>query len=102
MATHSNILAWRIPWTEEPGGLQSTRRSSEGQEHAYSGTLSRAAFTISSSSLMVTPPSPPQSPVHPTGVGVSVSVGVGVSTSVAGGVGVADEVGVAVVVRVEV
>ena len=24
MATHSNMLAWRIPWTEEPGGLQST------------------------------------------------------------------------------
>ena len=24
MATHSNILACRIPWTEEPGGLQST------------------------------------------------------------------------------
>ena len=23
MATRSNILAWRIPWTEEPGGLQS-------------------------------------------------------------------------------
>ena len=23
METHSNILAWRIPWTEEPGGLQS-------------------------------------------------------------------------------
>ena len=23
MATHSNILAWRIPWTEEPEGLQS-------------------------------------------------------------------------------
>ena len=22
MATHSGILAWRIPWTEEPGGLQ--------------------------------------------------------------------------------
>ena len=22
MATHSNILAWRIPWTKEPGGLQ--------------------------------------------------------------------------------
>ena len=27
MATHSSILAWRIPWTEEPGGLQSTMRS---------------------------------------------------------------------------
>jgi len=24
MATHSNILAWKILWTEEPGGLQST------------------------------------------------------------------------------
>ena len=23
MATHSSILAWEIPWTEEPGGLQS-------------------------------------------------------------------------------
>ena len=26
MATHSSILVWRIPWTEEPGGLQSTGR----------------------------------------------------------------------------
>ena len=26
MATHSTILAWRIPWTEEPGGLQSMGR----------------------------------------------------------------------------
>ena len=25
MATHSSILAWEIPWTEEPGGLQSFR-----------------------------------------------------------------------------
>ena len=24
MATHSSILAWKIPWTEEPDGLQST------------------------------------------------------------------------------
>ena len=23
VATHSSILAWRVPWTEEPGGLQS-------------------------------------------------------------------------------
>ena len=27
MATHSSILAWRIPWTEEPGRLQSMRFS---------------------------------------------------------------------------
>ena len=26
MATHSSILAWRIPWTKEPGGLQSMGR----------------------------------------------------------------------------
>ena len=25
MATHSSVLAWRIPWTEEPGRLQSMR-----------------------------------------------------------------------------
>ena len=29
MATHSSLLAWRIPWTEEPGGLQSI--GSQGQ-----------------------------------------------------------------------
>ena len=29
-ATHSSILAWTIPWTEEPGGLQSTHSSVEG------------------------------------------------------------------------
>ena len=26
MAAHSSILAWRIPWTEEPGGIQSIHR----------------------------------------------------------------------------
>ena len=29
MATHSSILAWRIPWTEEPGRLQSTVSQSQ-------------------------------------------------------------------------
>ena len=28
MATHSSILAWEIPWTEEPGGLQSMESQS--------------------------------------------------------------------------
>ena len=32
MATHSSILAWRIPWMEEPGGLQSTGSWSEALE----------------------------------------------------------------------
>ena len=31
MATHSSILAWRFPWTEEPGGLQSI--GSQGIRH---------------------------------------------------------------------
>ena len=35
MATHSNILAWRIPWTKEPGGLQSRQGSQRiGQDGA--------------------------------------------------------------------
>ena len=29
MATHSSIIAWRIPWTEEPGGLQSVELQSQ-------------------------------------------------------------------------
>ena len=29
MATHSSILAWRIPWTEVPGGLQSMGTKSQ-------------------------------------------------------------------------
>ena len=32
MATHSTIFAWRIPWTEEPGGLQSTGSQRIGQD----------------------------------------------------------------------
>ena len=32
MATHSSSLAWRIPWTEEPGGLQSIGSHRVGQD----------------------------------------------------------------------
>ena len=32
MATHSNILAWEIPWTEEPGRLQSMRSQRVGHD----------------------------------------------------------------------
>ena len=40
MATHSSILAWRIPWPEEPGGLQTIGSQSQTQlkrlsTHAY-------------------------------------------------------------------
>ena len=39
MASHSNILAWEIPWTEETGGLQSRRvtEESETTEHTHNG-----------------------------------------------------------------
>ena len=33
MVTHSSILAWRIPWAEEPGRLQSTRSQRVRHEH---------------------------------------------------------------------
>ena len=32
LATHSSILAWRIPWTEKPGGLQSMERQRVGHD----------------------------------------------------------------------
>ena len=45
MATHSSILAWRIPWTEEPGGLQSMRSQksdiTEATEHTSLIVLKR-------------------------------------------------------------
>ena len=36
MPTHSSILAWKIPWTEEPAGLQSMG-SQESQTHTMQG-----------------------------------------------------------------
>ena len=32
MATHCSILAWRVPWTEEPGGLQSMGLQRDGRD----------------------------------------------------------------------
>ena len=32
MATHSSILAWKIPWAEEPGGLQSIESQRAGHD----------------------------------------------------------------------
>ena len=49
MATHSSTLAWRIPWTEEPGGLQSmgvTQSRTGLTQHAH--LLEGAAFWMTS------------------------------------------------------
>ena len=38
MATHSSVLAWRIPWAEEPDWLQSMGSQSVGHEATYTHT----------------------------------------------------------------
>ena len=48
IATHFSILAWRIPWTEEPGGLQSTglQSQTEATEHAQFVTYQQKINTV--------------------------------------------------------
>ena len=43
MATHSSILAWKIPWTEEPGGLQPLGTKTDTTERL---TLELSLFTF--------------------------------------------------------
>ena len=43
MAAHSSIPAWRIPWTEEPGGLQST--GSQKVRHDWTTSLTQVSST---------------------------------------------------------
>ena len=58
MATHSSILAWRIPWTEEPGGLQSM-----DSQRVYTHTLLITVIMLYVSSPP-TDPSPISSKLH--------------------------------------
>ena len=52
MATHSSIFAWRIPWTEEPGGLQSlgSQRVGHAESLMHTHILSLRLPSIKSSS----------------------------------------------------
>ena len=45
MAAHSSILAWRIPWTEEPGGLQSMGSQRVGDDET--GLIHTLGTTVS-------------------------------------------------------
>ena len=57
MATHSSVLAWRIPWTEEPGGLQSIESktdTTEATQHAHTHTLLQSPSTQHGDSLQDT------------------------------------------------
>ena len=47
MATHSSTLAWKIPWTEEPGRLQFTRSQRAGHDWATSLSLVKAEHVLS-------------------------------------------------------
>jgi len=45
MATHSSVLAWKIPWTEETGGLQSMGSQRVGQDWMTEHTLAKWVTT---------------------------------------------------------
>ena len=51
MAAHSGILAWRIPWTEEPGGLQSTGSQRVGHNQAQGTSTGAKAMRASKSCI---------------------------------------------------
>ena len=52
MATHSNILAWEIPWSEELGGLQSIElQRVRASAHTHTHTHTRKQFHSPSSSF---------------------------------------------------
>ena len=46
MATHSSIFAWRIPWTEEPGGLQSMGSQRDGHDGVMNPHLLPSAICL--------------------------------------------------------
>ena len=50
MATHSSILAWKIPWTEEPGRLQSMGLRESGMTEQAQREISKTGRQIQKSS----------------------------------------------------
>ena len=48
MATHSSILAWRIPWTEKPGGYspRGCKESYTTEQHTHTHTARRKKDTV--------------------------------------------------------
>ena len=52
MATHSSIFAWRIPWMEKPGGLQSWgRKESDMTKHAKKHYMNSGIFQVTMVSI---------------------------------------------------
>ena len=71
MATHCSILAWRIPWTEEPGGLQSTR----SQRVGHNAFRPRIMILLGLPRGSRSPPPPATTRALPTGVSPGVNRG---------------------------
>ena len=46
MATHYSLLAWRIPWTEEPGGLQAMRLQRDTTERLSTTQQHSTAYSV--------------------------------------------------------
>ena len=46
MATHSSILAWRIPWTEEPGGSHGQENPMDREVHGVSKSRTRLSMHV--------------------------------------------------------
>ena len=65
LATHSSILAWRIPWTEDPGGLLSKGVARVGHNLLTAAAAAAAAKSLQSSPTLCDPidGGPPGSPV---------------------------------------
>ena len=53
MATHSSILAWRIPWTEEPGGLESMVSKAFGHNLVTKQEQQYSTYICTPSSLLI-------------------------------------------------
>ena len=53
MATHPSILAWRIPWTEEAAGLQSTGSQRVGHDRGTNYTFQGTLFLVSTLEVSV-------------------------------------------------
>ena len=55
MAAHSSILAWKVPWTEEPGGLQSlgSQGHSRATEHTHKNIPESLNLSVTLKTLYV-------------------------------------------------
>ena len=54
MAPYSSILAWKIPWTEGPGGLQSMGSQSFGRDGVTEHTIAQSTMRLSKSETVQT------------------------------------------------